>query len=159
MAPTLAAHQPPSALVVDVDPIFVSDLAPIVTATGFRVLPLSDFAAARHELYVCRPEVLVANLRLGAFNGIHLAYLAKINNPVTRAMIYGDDDHVLAGEVQSAGAFYERTPFVRHALGAFLRASLPPRDRRDVHLADRRQLFRGGRRTTDLQLLPAPAAT
>lgn len=155
----MAAHQPLSALVVDVDAIFVSELAPIVTASGFRVLALSEFTAARYELYVRRPEVLVANLRLGAFNGIHLAYLAKINNPQTRAMIYGEDDRLLAREVQSAGAFYERAPLVRYVLGTFLRASLPPRDRRDVQVVDRRSLFRGGRRTTDLQLLPSPAAT
>ena len=147
----MAAHQPLSALVVDVDPIFVSELAPIVTASGFRVLALSDFAAARHELYVCRPDVLVANIRLGAFNGIHLAYLAKINKPNMRAMIYGEEDQLLAGEVQSAGAFWVRTPLVRFALGAFLHASLPAKDRRTVTFTDRRQIFRGGRRTTDLQ--------
>lgn len=153
----MAAPHPPSALVVDADPIFVSELAPIVTAAGFRVLPLSDFTAARHELYACRPEVLVANVRLGAFNGIHLAYLAKINNPETRALIYGEYDRMLAGEVQSAGAFYQRTLFVRYALAAFLRAPLPDRDRRAVLVVDRRQLFRGGRRTTDLQILPSVA--
>lgn len=157
MAPTLAAHQSLSALVVDADPIFLSELAPIVTASGFRVLPLSDFVAARHELYVRRPEVLVANVRLGAFNGIHLVYLAKINKPDTRAMIYGDDDRLLAGEVQSAGAFWVKTSLVPFALGAFLHASLPARDRRDFNVNDRRQLFRGGRRTTDLQLSTAPA--
>ena len=154
----MAAHQPLSALVVDVDPIFVSELAPIVTACGFRVLPLSEFAAARHELYVCRPDVLIANVRLGAFNGIHLAYLAKINNPETRVMIYGQDDRMLAGEAQSAGAFYERSDFVRYALAAFLQASLPARDRRDVTFRDRRQMFRGGRRMTDLQSLRGSAA-
>jgi len=153
----LAAHQPLSALVVDSDPIFVSELAPIITASGFRVLPLSDFAAARHELYTHRPEVLIANVRLGAFNGIHLAYLAKINKPDTRAMIYGDDDRLLAGEVQSAGAFWVKASLVRLALGAFLHAALPARDRRDVNVVDRRQLFRGGRRTTDLHLAAAPA--
>ena len=152
----MAAHQPLSALVVDGDPIFVSELAPIVTASGFRVLPLSDFAAARHELYTCRPEVIVANVRLGAFNGIHLVYLAKINKPDTRAMIYGDEDRLLAGEVQSAGAFWVSASLVRFALGAFLHASLPARDRRDFTIIDRRQLFRGGRRTTDLQI-SAPA--
>jgi len=157
VAPTLVAHQPLSALVVDTDPIFVSELAPIVTASGFRVLALSDFAAARHELYVCRPDVLVANVRLGSFNGIHLAYLAKINKHDTRAMIYGDEDRLLAGEVQSAGAFWVRTSLVRLALGAFLHASLPTRDRRDVNVNDRRHLFRGGRRTTDLYLSAAPA--
>ena len=86
-APTVGALQPLSALIVDADQLFVSELAPIVTASGFRVLPLSDFAAARHELYAWKPHVLVANVRLGAFNGIQLAYLAKINNPKTRVMI------------------------------------------------------------------------
>ena len=154
----MVESQPPRALVVDADPIFVSELAPIVTAVGFRVLALSDFTAARHELYASRPQALIANLRLGAFNGIHLAYLAKINNPETRAMIYGEDDRMLAAEVQSARAFYQRTSFVRYALAAFLRAPLPDRDRRAVLVVDRRQSFRGGRRTTDLQIL-ATAAT
>jgi DNA-binding NarL/FixJ family response regulator len=155
----LADHQPRSALIVDVDPIFVSELAPIVTACGFRVLALSEFAAARHELFVCRPDVLIANLRLGAFNGIHLAYLAKINKPDTRVMIYGHDDRILAREVQSAGAFYERADFVRDALTAFLHASLPAGDRRTATVTDRRLVFRGGRRTTDLQSRHHRAAT
>lgn len=158
MALPLAVQQPRSALVVDVDPIFVSELAPIITACGLRVLPLSEFAAARHELHAHRPDVLIANVRLGAFNGIHLAYLAKINNPGTRVLIYGCDDRMLAGEAQSAGAFYERSDFVRYALSAFLQASLPAHDRRDVTFTDRRQVFRGGRRTTDLQSLHGIAA-
>jgi DNA-binding NtrC family response regulator len=153
----LAAHQPLIALLVDLDPIFLSELAPIVTASGLRVIALSDFAAARHELYSHRPHVLVANVRLGAFNGIHLAYLAKINNPHTRVMIYGQDDRILAGDVQSAGAFYERREFVRYSLAAFLRAALPARDRRDVRVGDRRHMFRGGRRTTDLMAPPSMA--
>jgi DNA-binding NtrC family response regulator len=153
----LAAHQPQLALLADIDPIFLSELAPIVTASGLRVIPLSDFAAARHELYSHRPDVLVANVRLGAFNGIHLAYLAKINNPKTRVMIYGHDDRILAGDAQSAGAFYERRDFVRYGLASFLRAALPARDRRDASVSDRRQLFRGGRRTTDLMAPPSMA--
>ena len=154
----MAAHQPRSALVVDVDPIFVSELAPIITACGFRVFPLSEFAAARHELYVCRPDVLIANVRLDAFNGIHLAYLAKINQPETRVMIYGYDDRILAGEAQAAGAFYERSDRVRYALESFLQASLPAHDRRGVTFTDRRQIFRGGRRMTDLESLRGSAA-
>jgi hypothetical protein len=154
----LAAHQAVNALLVDVDPIFLSELAPIVTASGLRVIPVSDFAAARHELYSHRPDFLVANVRLGAFNGIHLAYLAKNNNPLTRVVIYGQEDHLVAGEVQSAGAFYERREFVRYSLAAFLQApALPARDRRGVSVRDRREIFRGGRRTTDLMAPPSVA--
>jgi DNA-binding NtrC family response regulator len=157
VAPTLAAQQPSSALVVDPDPVFVSQLAPIITSSGYRCIPVTEFAAARLELYMRSPDVLLTNVRLGAFNGIHLAYLAKINRPATRVMVYGENDHVLAGEIQKAGAFYERVEFVPYALTSFLAGVLPARDRRDVIASDRRHIFRGGRRTTDLPILHTPA--
>jgi hypothetical protein len=153
----LAAQQPLSALVVDPDPLFVSQLAPIVTSSGYRLIPVTEFAAARSELYVHKPAVLVTNVRLGAFNGIHLVYLAKINKPDTHVMVYGESDHLLAREIQSAGGFYERMQFVPYALAGFLMGVLPVRDRRDVGGSDRRHIFRGGRRTTDLPILHAPA--
>jgi hypothetical protein len=137
--------------------MFVSQLAPIITASGHRCIPVTEFAAARLELYTRSPDVLLANVRLGAFNGIHLAYLAKIHKPETRVMVYGDNDHLLAGEIQNAGAFYERVEFVPYALGAFLIGALPSRDRRSVIVCDRRFMFRGGRRATDLPLLHTPA--
>jgi hypothetical protein len=153
----LAAQQPSSALVVDPDPVFVSQLAPIITASGYRCIPVTEFAAARLELYMRSPDVLLANVRLGAFNGIHLAYLAKINRPDTRVMVYGENDRLLAGEIQMAGAFYERVEFVAFALTSFLMGKLPARDRRGVIVPDRRHTFRGGRRTTDLPILHAQA--
>lgn len=153
----MAAQQPSSALIVDPDPVFVSQLAPIITSSGYRCIPVTEFAAARLELYVRSPGVLIANVRLGAFNGIHLAYLAKINRPDTRVMVYGENDHLLAGEIQTAGAFYERIEFVPYALTGFLMGTLPVRDRRDVIVGDRRHIFRGGRRNTDLPLLHTPA--
>ena len=153
----MAAQQPSSALVVDPDPVFVSELAPIITALGYRCIPVTEFAAARLELYMRSPDVLLANVRLGAFNGIHLAYLAKINRPETRVMVYGQNDRLLAGEIQAAGAFYEREEFVPYALTAFLSGVLPSRDRRGVEVTDRRLAFRGGRRTTDLPILHVPA--
>jgi hypothetical protein len=73
-------------------------------------------------------------------------------------MVYGEDDRMLAGEIQTAGAFYERVEFVPYALAGFLIGALPVRDRRDVGFVDRRRLFRGGRRTTDVALLHAPTA-
>ena len=131
----------------------MSQLAPIITGSGYRCIPVTEFAAARLELYLRSPDVLLANVRLGAFNGIHLAYLAKINKRETRVMVYGENDHVLASEIQTAGAFYERVEFVPFALTGFLMGALPVRDRRDVVVGDRRHMFRGGRRTTDLPIL------
>ncbi len=138
---------------MDPDTLFVSQLAAIVGASGYRCVALTEFLEARHELLLCRPHVLIASLRLAAFNGIHLAYLAKNNRPDTRVMIYGTNDRMLAAEIQSAGAFFERQSSVLVAVTAFLQGNLPDRDRRGVTVVDRRSVFRGGRRTTDMSVL------
>jgi hypothetical protein len=57
---------------------------------------------------------------------------------------------MLAQEAQAAGAFYERQEFVLRAVPSLLQAQLPHQDRRDPETVDRRALFRGGRRSTDV---------
>ena len=52
-------------------------------------------------------------------------------------------------EAQAAGAFFERTERLGHAIAGYLRAPLPLADRRNVALYDRRGMFRGGRRAAD----------
>jgi DNA-binding NtrC family response regulator len=108
----------------------------------------SDFQAARVRLLVKPPDLLVTNLRLQAYNGLHLVHLAAAMP--TRCIAYGeDDDLVLAREVQAAGAFYERSKRLLHALTSYVRATLPPQDRRRPTVIDRRQIIRGGRRASD----------
>jgi hypothetical protein len=108
----------------------------------------SDFQAARLRLLVKPPDLLVTNLRLEAYNGLHLVHLAA--EMPTRCIAYGEDgDLVLAREVQAAGGFYERSKRLLHALTSYVRATLPPQDRRRPTVLDRRQLLRGGRRCTD----------
>ena len=93
------------------------------------------------------PDLLVTNLRLLAYNGLHLVHMADGR---TRCVVYSNyDDLVLAREVQAAGAFYERSTQLSRALAAYARAILPPRDRRNLTALDRRQTSRGGRRCTD----------
>jgi len=70
--------------------------------------------------------------------------------PQTRCVVYSTyDDLVLAREVQAAGAFYERSNRMSRALAAYVHATLPPHDRRNVTALERRQIPRGGRRSTD----------
>ena len=108
----------------------------------------SDFQTARLRLLVHPPDLLVTNLRLQAYNGLHLVHLAA--GMPTRCIAFGDeDDLVLAREVQAAGAFYERSKRLLHALTSYVRATLPPQDRRRPTVLDRRQILRGGRRSTD----------
>jgi hypothetical protein len=93
----------------------------------------------------------VTNSRLGAYNGLHLAYLAAIVSRPTRVVVYGDADHIaVARQTQSAGAFYVPGPQIAAVLPGYVNAQLPPEDRRALARPDRRrQSSRGGRRATD----------
>jgi hypothetical protein len=70
--------------------------------------------------------------------------------------VYTDDrEPALAQDVRRAGAFYETTDRLPVTLTVYLGSSLPPSDRRDPVMPDRRTPFRGGRRSWDRQLLTA----
>ena len=121
-----------------------------VLAFRAQVDPCADFVRARARLIARPPNLLVTDSRLGAYNGLHLAYLAVALALPTRVVVYGQaDDLALARETQIAGAFYVPRQQIVAALPAYLDAELPPQDRRDAAHPDRRQPFRGGRRATD----------
>jgi len=107
-----------------------------------------EFWTAHARLLHRPPDFLVTNLRLEAYNGLHLVLLAA--TAVTACIVYAThEDLFLAREAQTLGAFYERLERLLYAVPSYLRSRLPLRDRRDVAVLDRRQLFRGGRRCTD----------
>ena len=106
-----------------------------------------DFAAARDRLLNQPPDILITNVRLHEYNGLHLVHLAT---PHTRCVVYSHhDDLVLAREVQAAGAFYERSMRLSRSLTGYVNGDLPTHDRRDVATIDRRRFPRGGRRSSD----------
>jgi hypothetical protein len=142
---------------VDPDIKVVSRLRAIAENTNYRVFGCEGFEDARDELRRGRAiSALIANVRLGEYNGIHLVYLGKVHHPGLRALVYArPHDAMLAREAQRAAAFYQRQGLMP-SLGSFLRAGLPSQDGRNVSDMDRRAAFRGGRRTTDVAGLPFP---
>jgi len=144
------------ALIVDTNTRFLPRLGQAVERAGWDSVAQTTFAGARRVLAAKRPSAVVANIKLGMFNGVHLAYLTKLSLPRTRTIVYSDvRDPLLGVEAQRASAFYERSDFVMYSLPSYLRSRLPPRDRRSVWNVDRRNVFRGGRRVTDQPLLRA----
>jgi DNA-binding NtrC family response regulator len=117
---------------------------------GVEAVACTNFHDARARLLTDTPEFLITRIRLGAFNGLHLAHLALSVRRETRCLLYDEpiDPH-LAHEAQSIGAFCETTSRLHFAVAAYLRAPLPERDRRSSPGLDRRTLFRGGRRSSD----------
>jgi len=110
----------------------------------------ATFEEARQLLQPSPPDLLVTNLRLREYNGLHLVYLAGIGNTTTRAVVYTTTlDAVLARDVQHAGAFYDTADCLEVGLRAYLGTTLPPSDRRDPRR--RMRLDKPvGRRLTDL---------
>ena len=109
------------------------------------------FETARARLFRAPVDLLVTNVRLGAYNGLHLVYLSSSARGAPRCIVYSDvRDSGLAREVQRAGAFYEVGSQLPVTLSAYVIAALPDRDRRDPIIPDRRTGSRGGRRCWDL---------
>jgi len=111
-----------------------------------------DFLSARSQLLASTPDLLVTNLRLEEYNGLHLVLLASAEG-TTRSLVHTDrPDPYLVREAQSIGAFFERTERLLQAVVGYLDFDLPQRDRRNSDRYDRRTEFRGGRRAADIAL-------
>jgi hypothetical protein len=118
-----------------------------------QVESYGHFEAARARLRLGSFSFLVTNIRLGAYNGLHLAYLLSPGPSGPRAIVYSSErDPGLAREAQRSGAFYEVAASLPITLASYLTGVLPPFDRRDARVLDRRALFRGGRRCWDSHL-------
>lgn len=94
-------------LVVEDDQTLLGVMTRWLTRAGHEVVPFSEYNAAKRYLATNTPHVLIADVRLGAFNGLQLAILAKYEHPEIRAIILtGFDDPVLRRESSMAGADY-----------------------------------------------------
>ena len=107
--------------------------------------------AARLRVIAMSYDWLITNIRLQAYNGLHLAYLARTSHRPINILVYGhDSDLLLAREAQGLGAFYESRTSILNSLAGYLASPLPPTDRRNAGVHDRRTMFRGGRRRADV---------
>lgn len=144
-------------LIVEPETILRLQMRDVAASRG-TVDAESGVPTARHRLLGIPYDWLVTNIRLHAYNGLHLAYLAKVTRLPTRILVYGDAaDLLLAREAQHLGAFYESRASIAKSLAGYLTSPLPPNDRRDVAAHDRRGAFRGGRRSADVPFSREPA--
>ena len=86
------------ALVVAPTPELAQQLASCLSSRGITVDVTDDFDEARHELNVRPPQLLVTELKLGAFNGLHLAMRARTQLPRVATIVIGEADSVLQAE-------------------------------------------------------------
>ncbi len=119
----------------------------------------TTFGSARTQLLAGHYDLLVTNVRLHTHNGVQLVYALQFAQLPTRSVVYDVfDDPVVARDARASGAFYESYDRLQAALPGYLRANLPPKDRRTGTGADRRRTYRPGRRRADLVKRPGSAA-
>ena len=98
---------PKQVLIVDDDEAVLGMFTGILRNAGHEVTPFSRFEAAKAYLSTVKPDVLISDVRLGAFNGLQLVVYAKLEHPDMIAIVLtGFDDPVLRTEAAHAGALY-----------------------------------------------------
>ena len=141
------AEVPNQALVVHVASREPGALTRALTGLGFVVAVVTDFADAKNRVTTEPPDLLVTEVRLGPFNGLHLVFAAKSVKPALAAIVVGSaEDLALSGEAERAGAtFLLGLPSDGDLSGALWRmlhaSGFVEVERR--HTSDRRQMFRG----------------
>jgi len=84
---------------------------------GHTVIEADSFFAAKHSLATHHPAVIVTNVRLGAFNGLHLVHLARAVRPDLCAIVIDSTaDALLQDEADRVGATYLIEPVHAPAL-------------------------------------------
>ena len=93
--------------VVDDEPALAESLKLGLQGHGNDVEMSRSFEDARRRLLTESFDVLVTDVRLGAFNGLQLAVIARGNNPAMRIVVFsGFDDPVLREEARALNATY-----------------------------------------------------
>jgi ActR/RegA family two-component response regulator len=107
----------PSLLIVDDDVVLLQALSRFLSDSGFEVVSCSSFEEAKKEIAASRPEIVVTDVRLGAFNGLQLAHMARDVKPDVRLVVFsGFDDPVLKEEARRLGASYLVKPVSGHQI-------------------------------------------
>jgi YesN/AraC family two-component response regulator len=77
----------------------------------------SVFQDAKDHISASCPDIVITDVRLGAFNGLQLALLARAVRPDARVVVFsGFDDPVLKEEARRIGAAYLLKPLTGQAL-------------------------------------------
>ena len=114
----------PTALIVEDDDAVRAMLERWLLDDGYAVATCASFEAARARIAAAPPDLLLTDVRLGAFNGLQLAILAKQHREDTLIIVVtAFDDPSLRREAELCGALYLLKPFTMEELRESMRRS------------------------------------
>ena len=110
----MPTHGAISTLIVEPAPADASFLSAALVSGGFSVASVEGFGEARAWLEAAPPVLLIAESRLGAYNGLHLVLHARSIRPNMAAIVISHVvDPVLQAEAERLGATYVEKPVTR----------------------------------------------
>jgi DNA-binding response OmpR family regulator len=108
---------PFTVLIVDTRSGAAARIGKILSEAGYVVTIASSFQDAKQELDRMPPDVLITDVRLGAYNGLHLVVRTRARSPTTAAIVtHGTHDPVLEAEATSQQAIYLVRPLAPRRL-------------------------------------------
>lgn len=115
--PDAATHR--SALIVAIEGGDRALVAEALGALGVEVRLAEDFHDGKAALDAAAPDLLVTELRLGAYNGLHLVLRGRASHPRMKALVL---TRVLDPVLQEEAVRMNAELLVRYADGAWLAA-------------------------------------
>jgi DNA-binding response OmpR family regulator len=109
-------------LIVDDHRVTRLGLAEMLETAGYAVVTAGTFPEARRILRESPPDLLIADVRLGSFNGLQLVISGP--NRIPAIVITGYADSVLEAEARRGGAEYLVKPFDAEQLLGLIRQKL-----------------------------------
>jgi len=117
--------KPPMAariLIVDDDPTTRVGLAELLQQSGYETTAVPSFEQAARLIRTAPPDLLIADVRLGPFNGLQLVISSP--TPLPAIIITGFADPVLESDARRRGADYVLKPVDAKALLELVEAKL-----------------------------------
>ena len=119
-----------SVLLADADSEERFAYAAALRRAGNTVYTAATFGEAKAALLRTNPDILVAQVRLADFNGIHLALWGRRQLPNLRCVLIGASDLPLEADARASGFFYVRFNDEQTVLQATTEAIVRDRPRR-----------------------------
>ena len=108
---------PVSALVVEPDKADRRFLVSALTSAGVKIIEADNFRSAQACLETQAPTLLVTEIRLGIYNGLHLALLGRIISPQMSLVVTSRSrDPVLQRYGHDFGAVFVQKPMTQGEL-------------------------------------------
>jgi len=144
-------------LIVDDDGAARDQLAQLLSGNGYEMLTASDVPTAMRILAANAPELLITDIRLDAYNGLHIIAMAP--TPIRAIVLTNISDPVIEADARRLGAEYLVKPVSPATLLALIAGMLDGSERPTAFTSTRRSNRQAVSMPTSVLVVRDPPAT